>query len=141
MGQVKNVVFPTDTLPVVDVDGKAHELYVKTHGAYNPGEQRRRDYNWPSTGVNPATHSFGAVDKDNYQQGVKKALQPALDQTLQQPARVSNKIYEDFKAQVGGEGSGRGGGRGWDAWECGHHPVLTCFFPLWMSLTNVKCCC
>ena len=99
MGQVKNVVFPTDVLPDSDV-GQAHDLYVKTHGAYNPGEQRRRQYDWPSTGLNPATHSFGAVDKDNYQQGVKKALQPALDQTLPQPAKVSNKIYEDFKAQA-----------------------------------------
>ena len=66
MGQVKTVVFPTD-LPPEDED-KAHEIYVKTHAAYHPGEQRSRNYDWPATGVNPITHSFGAVDKDNYQQ-------------------------------------------------------------------------
>ena len=99
MGQVKTVVFPTDQ-PPGDSDPAAHELYVKTHAAYHPGEQRRRNYDWPTTGVNPITHSFGAVDKVSYQQGVRKALQPGLDQTLEQPAKVSNKIYEDFKSSA-----------------------------------------
>jgi len=81
MGQVKTVVFPTDVPPADETD--AHKMYVKTHGAYDPGEQRSRAYDWQRTGVNPITHSFGAVDKDNYQQGVRKALQPGLDQTLQ----------------------------------------------------------
>ena len=93
---MKTVVFPTDAPP--EDKAKAHELYVKTHAAYHPGEQRRRNYDWSATGVNPITHSFGAVDKDNYQEGVRKALQPALDQTAPQPSKVSNKIYEDFKA-------------------------------------------
>ncbi|GAX80864.1 hypothetical protein CEUSTIGMA_g8299.t1 [Chlamydomonas eustigma] len=97
-GQVRSVVFPTEEPP--SEDAAAHELYVRTHAAYDPGEQRRRHYDWQQTGVDPTTHKFGAVDKDNYQNGVKKALQPALDQTLPQPARVSNKIYEDYKASA-----------------------------------------
>ncbi len=98
MGQVKTVVFPTDQPPADETE--AHKMYVRTHAAYDPGEQRRRGYDWQRTGVNPITHAFGAVDKDNYQQGVRKALQPALDQTLPQPSKVSNKIYEDYKASA-----------------------------------------
>ena len=46
------------------------------------GEQRRRDYNWDSAGIDPAAHKFGAVDKDNYRDGVKGALDPESDPTI-----------------------------------------------------------
>ena len=36
---------------------QTHELYVRTHGDYAPGEQRKRNYDWP--GLDPNTHSFG----------------------------------------------------------------------------------
>lgn len=34
-----------------EVGTPAHDLYVRTHGAYAPGEQRKRDYNWDNTGL------------------------------------------------------------------------------------------
>ena len=33
-----------------------HALYRKTHGNYDPGEQKTRDYNWK---FDPADHMFG----------------------------------------------------------------------------------
>lgn len=41
-----------------------------------PGEQRKRGYNWKSTPVDPAVHTFGAVCKEDYRDGVRKALSP-----------------------------------------------------------------
>jgi hypothetical protein len=32
------------------------DLYRKTHGNYQPGEQKKRDYNWK---MNPDDHIFG----------------------------------------------------------------------------------
>lgn len=95
-GQVRNIMFPTDQQP--EDEEHAHTMYVKSHAAFGPGEQRSRNYQWDATGFDPVTHRFGAVDKDDYQQGVKKALQPALDQTAQQPPKLANKVHEDFKA-------------------------------------------
>mmetsp|Transcript_523 Transcript_523/g.1407 ORF Transcript_523/g.1407 Transcript_523/m.1407 type:complete len:287 (-) Transcript_523:468-1328(-) len=96
MGQVRSVVFPTDTDPNAASEGL--ELYVKSHGAFGPGEQRHRNYDWAASGVDPAAHRFGAVDKDDVRDGVRKALQPGLDQTAPQPAKLAAKIHQDFKA-------------------------------------------
>lgn len=78
---MRTLVFPTDQPP--EDGAAAHDLYVKSHAAYAPGEQRTRGYQWDATGVDPTKHRFGAVDKDDYREGVKKALQPALDLTAQ----------------------------------------------------------
>lgn len=88
-------MFPLDA--PVEEDPNAHKMYVRSHFSYAPGEQRRRNYDWSKPGIDPTTHKFGAVDKDEYREGVKKALQPALDQTLPQPPGVANKILEDWK--------------------------------------------
>ena len=74
-------MFPTDAEP--EEDEATHQLYVASHATYAPGEQRRRNYDWESTGVDPTSHRFGAFDGNDYRDGVRKAMQPALDQTLQ----------------------------------------------------------
>ena len=68
-----------------------------------PGEQRRRNYDWDVPGIDPTTHRFGAVDKDDYREGVRKALQPELDVT--QPVSGG--------AGMGGGQQGRCEGPGW----------------------------
>eukprot|EP00798_Chlamydomonas_sp_ICE-L_P007391 gene7391-517_t len=94
-GQARTIIFPTDGNPTEDP--AAHQLYVTSHADYQPGEQRRRNYNWESTGANPEEHRFGAVDKDQYRDGVKKAIHPGLDQSLEQPAKIASKLHEDYK--------------------------------------------
>jgi hypothetical protein len=88
---------------VADEPGtEAHELYVRTHGAFAPGEQRRRGYDWASTGVNPSAFCFGARDKDDVFNGVGKALNPGIDDTRPCVAQIVPKRVEDARA-VGGE--------------------------------------
>ena len=38
-----------------------HEKYVKTHGDYAPGEQKRRNYNWAANSIDPSLNRFGYV--------------------------------------------------------------------------------
>jgi hypothetical protein len=40
-------------------------MYVASHGAYAPGEQRRRGYDWNAAGVDPETTTFGVSTKTN----------------------------------------------------------------------------
>mmetsp|Transcript_4493 Transcript_4493/g.7571 ORF Transcript_4493/g.7571 Transcript_4493/m.7571 type:complete len:442 (+) Transcript_4493:85-1410(+) len=96
-GQVKDLVFPNQAPELEEDLTKTHDLYLKSHGAYEPGEQRRRQYNWEQIGVDPSTHRFGAVDADAYRDGVRKALQPALDQSLPGAEMVASKLHADYK--------------------------------------------
>lgn len=94
-GQIKEVM----TVTSAEEDASSHHLYVKSHASYLPGEQRHRNYDWTSSGVDPAEHRFGALDKQTgYRDGVKKALQPGLDETMVQEAKIVSRIYEDHKA-------------------------------------------
>ena len=69
---VKDMVFPPkqgelgSTLLLGDAFGSdAHRMYVASHGAYAPGEQRRRGYDWNAAGVDPETTTFGVSTKTN----------------------------------------------------------------------------
>jgi EF-hand domain-containing family member B len=81
---------------------KPHEQYINTHGSFAPGEQRRRHYNWESTGVDPVTHRFGAVDKNDIMNGVSKALDPGLDEEAIDRPVIVPKVVDDAKL-VNGE--------------------------------------
>eukprot|EP00741_Cyanophora_paradoxa_P009437 tig00000144_g9141.t1 len=79
---VKYTLYPED--PDEDPEA-ARELYIKSHGAYEPGEQRDRKYRWP---VDKNTHRFGGKDKEDYREGVRKALNPELDDTVPRPSTI-----------------------------------------------------
>lgn len=68
------------------------------------GEQRRRNYEWNKAGIDPAAHRFGAFEKNPERDGVRKAMQPSLDPTLQ----VGNGVQhlEDC-GHIGDGGSAR----------------------------------
>ena len=60
-GQAKPIIFPADC-PLDSCqspDHPQHNLYIKSHGAWAAGEQRRRHYDWARTGVDPVSHAFG----------------------------------------------------------------------------------
>lgn len=70
---VKDMVFPPkqgelgSTLLLGDAFGSdAHRMYVASHGAYAPGEQRRRGYDWNAAGVDPETTTFGVSTKTDF---------------------------------------------------------------------------
>lgn len=83
IGQAHGIIFPADG--AVEDDQATKELYVKTHGDYDPGQQRTRGYNWDSAKIDPATHAFGLTEKVDYQDGVAKALNPDLVSTSPPP--------------------------------------------------------
>lgn len=75
----------------------AHSLYVRSHGAYAPGEQRQRPYDWDTAKVDPRTFRFGATDKINLVNGVGKALNPSLDDGTPKDSGIVPKSVEDHK--------------------------------------------
>lgn len=79
----------------------AHALYVRTHGAFAPGEQRRRPYDWAATGVDPAATRFGAVAKADVVNGVGKALNPGLDDAAAKEAQIVSARVEEHRLTNG----------------------------------------
>lgn len=79
----------------------AHALYVRTHGAFAPGEQRRRPYDWAAAGVDPAAHRFGATEKAQIVNGVGKALNPGLDDDAPQAPQIVNRRVEEHRLTAG----------------------------------------
>ena len=100
---VNGLIFPKDTEYLAgDAEtSDAHKMYVKTHGNYAPGEQKRRDYDWAAAGVDPNATTFGAVDTAKYDQfeGVAKALNPLKDETMPHySASIVDARVEAFNA-------------------------------------------
>lgn len=75
----------------------AHERYVRSHGAFGPGEQRRRPYDWAAAGVDPASFRFGATDRAEVTDGVRKALDPSRDAKAAPSPAFVPKAVEDHK--------------------------------------------
>lgn len=79
----------------------AHALYVRTHGAFAPGEQRRRPYDWAAAGVDPAATRFGAVAKADVVNAVGKALNPGLDDAATKEAKIVSARVEEHRLTNG----------------------------------------
>ena len=63
-----------------------HAQYVKTHGRFDPGEQRTRNYSWDQIGMDPANTVFGRKNKaDEF--GAAVVVNPLVD-----PANWSETI-------------------------------------------------
>ena len=65
----KDVMYTPASL---NTDEKAKELYIRSHGMYDAGEQRDRKYQWP---FNPNQHVFGKTEKLVHDEG-RFCLQP-----------------------------------------------------------------
>lgn len=82
-------MFPPDTTPE---DPQSLQMYRNTHGNYQPGEQKSRQYNW--TNINVEQHRFGKIEERPNNQ---------MQQILQQEPRdfvqttLIRKNQEDFK--------------------------------------------
>ena len=70
---------------------------MRSHGAFGPGEQRRRPYDWRAAGVDPASFRFGATDRSDVTDGVRKALNPACDAAAPAAPAFVPKAVEDHK--------------------------------------------
>jgi len=96
--QARDIVFPKGN-PMVDpdVDPEVHALYVRTHASWAPGEQKDRHYDWAATqvGPDPEAHAFGKKPTRVFE-GVRKALNPALDPEAKRNPSIVPKHHEDF---------------------------------------------
>lgn len=88
-------------------DEKTRKMYQKTHGLTIPGEQKKRDYNWPFETNN---HVFGKgypLEKD----GCKKSLMTDFLESDYPKTKIVNKRLEDFRqatSDILGKGKFRG---------------------------------
>uniref|UniRef100_A0A7S1I3L1 EFHB C-terminal EF-hand domain-containing protein n=1 Tax=Eutreptiella gymnastica TaxID=73025 RepID=A0A7S1I3L1_9EUGL len=71
----KDLIFPTND-PFDDPDEATHRMYVKTHGSYEAGEQKKIGYNWLAHGIDPQSFRFGLVDKNWERDGASRAMRP-----------------------------------------------------------------
>jgi len=97
--QAKVLLFPKDTKclsgEIEERDPKLKAQYLKSHGTWAPGEQKTRNYQW---NLDPTNHRFGHTDKEDYREGVKKAINPAAEhRTGVLPTTVVPKRVDDFR--------------------------------------------
>ena len=98
----KEALYPVENED--DEKGEAHTLYLRSHGSYNPGEQKRRNYLWETTAVNPTEHRFGVSEKMAMGGGseeVMKALDPSL--TMGDGTAIVPRVVEDYKNYAAAE--------------------------------------
>jgi len=93
----KELIFPVD-FQNEDPDGKFHDMYVRTHASYAPGQQRQRNYNWEAANIEPGKHTFGLTEKvdPNNRNGVAKALNPQLGVDYKDTAKIVPAMLEHF---------------------------------------------
>ena len=94
-----DAIFPADA-PSLNATSEQIAMYKKSHGAYEPGEQRDRQYTWDKVngGIDPGTYAFGASAEVNYRNGVAKAINPALEyESSCKPTEFMPKSVADFK--------------------------------------------
>eukprot|EP00760_Papus_ankaliazontas_P016891 PhM_4_TR16921/c0_g1_i1/m.30003 len=58
----KTVIYPSALQDEIQAKDD-HAKYVRTHGDFDPGEQKKRGYNWVAHSVDPTNHRFGFVPR------------------------------------------------------------------------------
>lgn len=98
------IIFPPEA-PSLQTTQDQVAMYKKSHGAYEPGEQKKRNYTWDkvgSGGIDPGTHSFGGSTAIDYKNGVAKAMNPDLEyESKVKPTQFTPKTVDDFKKVMG----------------------------------------
>jgi len=87
----KVVLFPEN--------GEKHEspevqaMYLKTHGNYEPGQQKERGYKWP---VDKSNFRFGYQENDREENGAAKCVQPERFGDVFPKTTIVQKTVEDY---------------------------------------------
>lgn len=125
----KTVIYPLND-PHDDSDPAIHSMYVKTHGHFEAGEQKKLGYNWLAHGIDPMSFRFGAVPKQA-KEGVVDMLKPddaACTRTtfVRKEVEAFRDITYDALGQARNQGFGRppadtnttfGRANNWDEWD------------------------
>jgi hypothetical protein len=94
------VVFPPDA-PSLNTAPEHLAQYKKSHGAYEPGEQKRRNYTWDKVngGIDPSSFVFGGTAEIDYKNGVAKALNTDLEfESKSKPTEFMPKSVAEFRS-------------------------------------------
>lgn len=93
----KTLLAPVE--PPENIAEEVREQYKRSHASYAPGEQRRRGYQWNSSGgdLDPAAIRFGKPGDATEHNAIYYALHPTEDPYVPQPAKIIAKSLEDFK--------------------------------------------
>ena len=75
---------------------KAKDLYIRSHGNYQPGQQRNRNYNWGTSNIDPREHVFGTTEKNRLHNGVGLCMDPSKDAAVPK-SRITSKQVQDTK--------------------------------------------
>lgn len=88
----KGLLFPNELLD----DGRADEIYKRSHGSYGVGEQIKRGYNW---NVDPTTNRFGIKGDTIALNGVSTNITEVLQGDLRNntDSIVNMKEVEEFR--------------------------------------------
>jgi len=99
----KELLHPPETLH----DPHEHQMYVRSHANFAPGEQRHRGYSWVDKNgqIDPARYSFGADVKPRELNGVARTLNPSIDGQGREQLVVPKRL-EEFR-EVNGEPLGK----------------------------------
>lgn len=75
-------------------DEKTRQMYYKSHGVTEAGEQIKRDYNWP---IDKNNHRFGLPDPKQLN-GAAISLQPETYGSSHPKTLIVKKTVEDFRS-------------------------------------------
>ena len=100
----KEIIFPTMTEALIS----GEEIYKKTHGSYQPGEQKRRGY----TGAYDSTKTFGAKGDTIALNGVSTNITYVLKSVDEKALAINTKNVEDFRDMSDSLGRSRNLGQG-----------------------------
>ena len=89
----KAIIFPQ----VPEGLSEAEKIYVKTHGSWGPGEQKRRGYDWTKTSINPEETRFGIKGDTIAFNGVSKNIDQVLKNENAQGDIYYQKNVENYR--------------------------------------------
>jgi len=90
--EAKELIYSAVEEKYGEEEQKYRDQYKKSHNSYEPGEQKRRMYQWKN--IDPSAHRFGVVDKKVENEGVALCLQSSGDGKSSQ---LTNLKVENFR--------------------------------------------
>ena len=86
---VKETIYSGENMPEEE---NVRQMYLKSHLDYNPGEQKKRPYNW---NVDPADFRFGKVAKNIIHQEIKQVISPeSHDSNFPKTQLIQNNLHD-----------------------------------------------
>ena len=87
----KETIYSGENMPEPE---EVRQQYLKSHKDYDPGEQKKRPYNWP---VDPTDYRFGKFEKNPVHGEIKQIMSPeANSEEVTKTVFVKSNLH-DFR--------------------------------------------